>query len=48
MDRMEVDSKKLIDQKIGFLEQNDIKMQKEFAEIFDSIRELRTKVGILN
>jgi hypothetical protein len=44
---MEADIRIQLDKKIAFLEQNDIKMQKEISEVFDLLREVRTRIGVV-
>jgi len=47
MNKIELESKKHITSKVQFLEQNDIKMQKELSEVYDLLREVRTRVGVV-
>jgi hypothetical protein len=47
MNRIEQENKKHITTKVQFLEQNDIKMQKELSEVYDLLREVRTRVGVV-
>lgn len=48
LNKIEVDAKKIVSNKVQFLEQNDIKMQKELSEVYDLLREVRTRVGVLS
>lgn len=47
MNKIELENKKQITSKVQFLEQNDIKMQKELSEVYDLLREVRTRVGVV-
>lgn len=47
MNKIEQENKKQITSKVQFLEQNDIKMQKELSEVYDLLREVRTRVGVV-
>ena len=45
--KMERDLKVQLDQKLQYLEQNDIKVQKELSETYELLRELKTRIGVI-